>query len=128
MAIPGGVGIQEGVDEGGWIVANEKHKYDEIFQTLEQSNGKVTGMSPRHLGSASCLTPTPGRAAKEHMMQCHLPNKVLGRIWGLADTDGDGMLDVEEFALAMHLIKVALTSCSCYRLLLPGEGGGPRHP
>ena len=39
-------------------------------------------------------------------MKSNLPNKVLGKIWKLADTDSDGMLDNEEFALAMHLIKV----------------------
>ena len=40
------------------------------------------------------------------MMKSNLPNKVLGKIWKLADTDSDGMLDNDEFALAMHLIKV----------------------
>lgn len=40
------------------------------------------------------------------MLKSNLPNKVLGKIWKLADTDSDGMLDNEEFALAMHLIKV----------------------
>jgi hypothetical protein len=39
-------------------------------------------------------------------MKSNLPSKVLGKIWKLADTDTDGMLDNEEFALAMHLIKV----------------------
>ena len=39
-------------------------------------------------------------------MKSNLPNKVLGKVWKLADTDSDGMLDNEEFALAMHLIKV----------------------
>jgi len=88
-ALPGGVGVQEGSDEVGWIIQRDKPKYDEIFYGLEQDNGKVTG-----------------RAAKEEMMKSHLPNKVLGRIWKLADTDNDGLLDIDEFALAMHLIKV----------------------
>jgi len=88
-ALPGGVGIQEGSDEGVWIVQRDKPKYDEIFHSLEQESGKVTG-----------------RAAKEEMMKSHLPNKVLGRIWKLADTDNDGLLDIDEWALAMHLIKV----------------------
>ena len=49
-----------------------------------------------------------GRSAKEEMMKSQLPNKVLGKVWRLADTDNDGMLDHEEFALAMHLINVKL--------------------
>ena len=49
-----------------------------------------------------------GRSAKEEMMKSQLPNKVLGKVWRLADTDNDGMLDHEEFALAMHLIKVII--------------------
>jgi len=87
--LPVGTGINEGIGEAGWVVEREKHKYDEIFNSLELSGGKVTG-----------------RSAKEEMMKSNLPNKVLGKIWKLADTDSDGMLDNDEFALAMHLIKV----------------------
>lgn len=42
------------------------------------------------------------------MVKSKLPNSVLGKIWKLADTDGDGFLDMDEFALAMHLIQVKL--------------------
>lgn len=41
-------------------------------------------------------------------MKSMLPNSVLGKIWKLADVNKDGMLDLEEFALAMHLIRVKL--------------------
>ncbi|CAG9557917.1 unnamed protein product [Danaus chrysippus] len=45
-------------------------------------------------------------AAKTEMLKSKLPNNVLGKIWKLADIDKDGFLDDEEFALAMHLIRV----------------------
>ena len=87
--LPGGVGINEGVGEAGWIVARDKQEYDEIFNSLEIQSGKVVA-----------------RSAKQEMMKSNLPQPVLGKIWRLADTDGDNMLDNEEFALAMHLIKI----------------------
>ena len=101
--MPGGVGIDEGSDEYGWVVQKDKPKYDEIFNSLEQDKGKVTGENCNLL-----LLHLTGRAAKEEMMKSQLPSKVLGKVWKLADTDSDGMLDSEEFALAMHLIKVNL--------------------
>ena len=33
---------------------------------------------------------------------------VVGRIWKLSDVDQDGMLDSDEFALAMHLINIKM--------------------
>ena len=47
-------------------------------------------------------------AAKQEMIKSKLPNNVLGKIWKLSDVDKDGMLDADEFALAMHLMNVKL--------------------
>ena len=38
------------------------------------------------------------------MMKSRLPSSVLRRIWALSDIDQDGMLDRDEFAVAMFLI------------------------
>lgn len=42
------------------------------------------------------------------MVKSKLPNAMLGKIWKLADVDTDGKLDMDEFALAMHLIDIKL--------------------
>lgn len=47
-------------------------------------------------------------AAKAEMVKSKLPNSMLSKIWKLSDVDRDGMLDADEFALAMHLINVKL--------------------
>ena len=41
-------------------------------------------------------------------MKSHLPNTELALIWRLADVDGDGYLDLEQWALANHLVRVRL--------------------
>jgi len=90
-ALPVGKGADEGIGEREWIVSRDKPKYDEVFNTLEQSEGKITG-----------------RVAKDELVKSKLPSKELGKIWRLSDIDGDGLLDDEEFALAMHLIHIKI--------------------
>merc|ERR1712107_245 len=55
------------------------------------SNGKITG-----------------RVARDELLKSRQTNNILGKIWRLADTDADGLLDDEEFALAQHLIKLKI--------------------
>ncbi|KAL5240614.1 hypothetical protein ACI65C_008024 [Semiaphis heraclei] len=86
-----GEGIDAGKGETGWVVAKERQKYDAVFNTLEKSDGKLSGA-----------------VAKAEMVKSKLPNSVLGKIWKLSDIDHDGFLDMDEFALAMHLIQVKL--------------------
>merc|ERR1712088_19976 len=46
--------------------------------------------------------------ARDELLKSKLTNNILGKIWRLADTDADGLLDDEEFALAQHLIKLKI--------------------
>lgn len=47
-------------------------------------------------------------AAKEEFLKTKLPNSVLSKVWKLADVDEDGLLDRDEFALDMYLVKIKL--------------------
>lgn len=76
------------IDLDEWVVERYKPKYDEIFYNLSPSEGKLSGTK-----------------VKKWMITTLLPNSVLAHIWRLSDIDGDGMLDNEEFALAVHLIE-----------------------
>jgi len=86
-----GEGINAGIDDVEWVIAKDRFKYDEAFDKLGPIDGKVSGA-----------------AAKQEMIKSKLPNNVLGKIWKLSDVDKDGMLDCDEFALAMHLMNVKL--------------------
>ena len=92
---PFNVGAGEGVDRGRgedeWVVSQDRYKYDDMFAGLNPVNGKITGA-----------------AAKSEMVKSKLPNSTLGKIWKLSDIDKDGMMDADEFALAMHLINIKL--------------------
>lgn len=95
MVSPFGHGRGEGADAGSgepeWIVSKDQEEYDTIFYSLGPVDGKVTGA-----------------AAKSEMLKSKLPNSSLSKIWKLSDVDKDGMLDSDEFALAMHLIRIKL--------------------
>ena len=84
-------GIDLGSGEPEWIVTKERSKWDAIFRQLGPINGKITGST-----------------AKKEMIKSRLTNPVLAKIWRLSDVDHDGMLDSDEFALAMHLIHIKL--------------------
>ncbi|XP_034024022.1 EH domain-containing protein 2-like [Thalassophryne amazonica] len=75
-------------DLSEWAVEKHKAKYDEIFYNLDPKEGKLSSTK-----------------VKAWMMTTLLPTSVLGHIWRLSDVDGDGMLDSEEFALAVYLIE-----------------------
>ena len=51
-----------------------------------------------------CYISFSGNVAREEMVKSKLPNSVLRRVWALSDIDKDGMLDRDEFAVALFLI------------------------
>ncbi|KAI8352731.1 P-loop containing nucleoside triphosphate hydrolase protein [Mortierella sp. GBAus27b] len=59
-----------------------------IFQSLNPIEGKVTG-----------------EAVKPYLMGTGLSVEVLAKIWTLADWTGDGYLNEDEFAVALHLVR-----------------------
>lgn len=90
-----GVGASDGINKGkfddDWVVGRKRYEYDEIFKSLNPSNGKLNGT-----------------VAKEYMVKTKLPYNILGKIWKLADVDLDGFLDIDEFALASYLLELKL--------------------
>ncbi|XP_017041136.1 EH domain-containing protein 1 [Drosophila ficusphila] len=89
-----GEGIDAGYGEHDWICKKDKPRTDGIFNGLGPVDGKISGAT-----------------AKQELIKSKLPNSVLSKIWKLSDVDGDGFLDSDEFALALHLINVKLEGC-----------------
>ena len=50
-----------------------------------------------------------GQDALKFFMQSGLPQQTLIKLWDLCDLDKDGGLDKEEFAIAMHLARLAVS-------------------
>ncbi|XP_038855401.1 epidermal growth factor receptor substrate 15-like isoform X5 [Salvelinus namaycush] len=85
--LPGGVSI-----DGPWVVkTEEKLKFDAVFDSLSPVSGMLSG-----------------EKVKPVLLNSKLPVDVLGRVWELSDLDRDGMLDRDEFAVAMYLVYRAL--------------------
>ncbi|KAK1897459.1 Epidermal growth factor receptor substrate 15, partial [Dissostichus eleginoides] len=75
-----------------WVVKpEEKMKFDAIFESLGPSGGILTGDK-----------------VKPVLLNSKLPVDILGRVWELSDIDRDGMLDRDEFSVAMYLVYRAL--------------------
>uniref|UniRef100_A0A8D1TNX6 Epidermal growth factor receptor substrate 15 n=2 Tax=Sus scrofa TaxID=9823 RepID=A0A8D1TNX6_PIG len=71
--------------------SEDKAKYDAIFDSLSPVNGFLSGDK-----------------VKPVLLNSKLPVDILGRVWELSDIDHDGMLDRDEFAVAMFLVYCAL--------------------
>mmetsp|Transcript_14280 Transcript_14280/g.35380 ORF Transcript_14280/g.35380 Transcript_14280/m.35380 type:complete len:213 (-) Transcript_14280:6-644(-) len=79
-----------------WVVdATNKAKWDNLF---------------RKLGAKGQPAVLDGASVRPVMMESGLPQSALRRVWDLSDCDKDGLLDAEEFALAMHLVSSARIS------------------
>ncbi|KAI3368775.1 hypothetical protein L3Q82_025762, partial [Scortum barcoo] len=75
-----------------WVVKpEEKMKFDSIFDSLGPVGGILTGDK-----------------VKPVLLNSKLPVDILGRVWELSDIDRDGMLDRDEFSVAMYLVYRAL--------------------
>lgn len=73
------------------VLPRERARYEEQFKSLNPVNGIITGQQ-----------------ARGFLCQSQLPVDVLGQIWGLADIDSDGRLDINEFSIACKLINLKL--------------------
>ncbi|XP_017772546.1 PREDICTED: intersectin-1 isoform X2 [Nicrophorus vespilloides] len=84
------------------IVPRERVRYEDQFKALKPQNGVVTGDQ-----------------AKGFFLQSQLPPIILGQIWGLADTDADGKMDLYEFSIACKLINLKLRGYEIPKVLPP---------
>jgi len=76
-----------------WEVSAEvKANYDQLFNSLATFNGKVMGST-----------------AREALLNTGIQVDYLRKIWELCDFEKDGTLDIDEFALALHLTEIVKT-------------------
>jgi hypothetical protein len=81
----------EALNDIPWAIGPAaKKKWDAVFDSLAAGNPPTV----------------TGAAVRGMMMQSGLPAPTLKRIWDLSDLDHDGLLDHDEFAVAMQLIRI----------------------
>ncbi|XP_018113905.1 epidermal growth factor receptor substrate 15 isoform X2 [Xenopus laevis] len=90
-ASPSLVGTAVTTDIPWAVKPDEKAKYDAIFDSLNPVNGFLSGDK-----------------VKPVLLNSKLSVDILGRVWELSDIDHDGLLDRDEFAVAMFLVYSAL--------------------
>ncbi|XP_071850406.1 uncharacterized protein [Apostichopus japonicus] len=79
------------VDNLWAVTPDEKTRYDTIFDGLAPTDNKLSGEKVRPV-----------------FLNSKLNVETLSKIWDLSDIDADGLLDRDEFAVAMHLVFKAL--------------------
>ncbi|XP_046849050.1 intersectin-1-like [Xenia sp. Carnegie-2017] len=73
------------------IPPNSRLKFNQLFKANDfEKTGFITGEQARQI-----------------FLQSHLPPQTLAQIWELSDVDKDGQLNMEEFAIGMHLVDSA---------------------
>lgn len=93
------------------MIAHEKRKKAEQEQERKWTTWRVSFQElQEHERTFSKLDTDrdgfiPGAQAKQIFSQTGLPMDVLGKIWSLADRNGDQKLDCKEYTLAMYLIN-----------------------
>ena len=83
-------------DPHAWAVAPFKAEFDAAFQ--------AAGPAARPGGLPPALLPAQVKAL---LVPTGLPKESLRAVWELSDLDKDGVLDADEFAVAMYLCRQA---------------------
>jgi len=77
------------------VTEAQRERYIANFNAADPNDeGKLTGVQ-----------------AKDELLKSGLDKEMLKRIWFLADQDRDGMLDLDEYIIAVHLAKVRRPHC-----------------
>jgi len=86
-----------------WVILPmERERHSQQFLSCGPTDGFITGTQ-----------------AKGFFMQAGLPPMVLAQIWGLADMNGDGKMDINEFSIACKLINLKLKGMELPKSLPP---------